>query len=422
MNFPSKPNSEHLHGSNYMSTFDWRNALLLLIVSALAACSPSEANKKGAGNPGATAAAKPATEGAGKKAESEDEEGEEGKLALTPEQVKAAGIIVAELMEQDVSDQITVTATITADQNKLAHIAPRVAGKLTRVLVDLGDKVKAGQSLALIDSIEVGEAQSSYAQATSEHDLAVAGMERAQKLFAEQIIPQKDYLRARADVEKTKAVLRAADEKRHALGLAGQGAQGAGRSVFPVSAPFPGTVIEKQAVVGELAQPDKSLFSVADLSRVWIETNLYEKDLGAVRTGAPATITVAAYPGKVFKGKVSYISSVMDKESRTIHARVELANPDGLLKLGMFATASIAAQGTEKALLLPDDAVVLIQGQPTAFVLEEGGYEARAVSLGEKLHGKVILKNGIEAGEKVVTSGAYALKARILKSQIGDAD
>ncbi|MBY0242351.1 MAG: efflux RND transporter periplasmic adaptor subunit [Burkholderiaceae bacterium] len=421
MNFPSKPNSKHLHGSNYMSTFDWRNALLLLIVSALAACSPSE-NKKGAGNQSATAAAKPATEGAGKKAESEDEEGEEGKLALTPEQIKAAGIIVAELVEQDVSDQITVTATITADQNKLAHIAPRVAGKLTRVLVDLGDKVKAGQSLALIDSIEVGEAQSSYAQAASEHDLAVAGMERAQKLFAEQIIPQKDYLRARADVEKTKAVLRAADEKRHALGLAGQGAQGAGRSVFPVSAPFHGTVIEKQAVVGELAQPDKSLFSVADLSRVWIETNLYEKDLGAVRTGAPATITVAAYPGKVFKGKVSYISSVMDKESRTIHARVELANTDGLLKLGMFATASIAAQGTEKALLLPDDAVVLIQGQPTAFVLEEGGYEARAVSLGEKLHGKVILKSGIEAGEKVVTSGAYALKARILKSQIGDAD
>lgn len=422
MNFPSKPNSKHLHGSNYMSTFDWRNALLLLIVSALAACSPSEANKKGAGNQSTTAAAKPATEGASKKVESEDEEGEEGKLALTPEQIKAAGIIVAELVEQDVSDQITVTATITADQNKLAHIAPRVAGKLTRVLVDLGDKVKAGQSLALIDSIEVGEAQSSYAQAASEHDLAVAGMERAQKLFAEQIIPQKDYLRARADVEKTKAVLRAADEKRHALGLAGQGAQGAGRSVFPVSAPFHGTVIEKQAVVGELAQPDKSLFSVADLSRVWIETNLYEKDLGAVRTGAPATITVAAYPGKVFKGKVSYISSVMDKESRTIHARVELANPGGLLKLGMFATASIAAQGTEKALLLPDDAVVLIQGQPTAFVLEEGGYEARAVSLGEKLHGKVILKSGIEAGEKVVTSGAYALKARILKSQIGDAD
>ena len=161
---------------------------------------------------------------------------------------------------------------------------------------------------------------------------------------------------------------------------------------------------------------------MADLSRVWIETNLFEKDLAAVRTGSPAMITVAAYPGKVFKGKVSYISSVMDKESRTIHARVELANPDGMLKLGMFATASIAAQGTEKALLLPDDAVVLIQGQPTAFVLEQGGYEARAVSLGEKLHGKVILKGGIEAGEKVVTSGAYALKARILKSQIGDAD
>lgn len=403
-----------------MSPTDWRNACVLLLVVTLTACSKGEANKNVVEQKPA-AAAKAAVEG-GKKEEAKEEEGEEGKLALSPGQVKAAGIVVAQLKEQQVNDQIAVTATITADQNRLAHIAPRVAGKLTGVMADLGDKVKAGQQLALVDSIEVGEAQSSFAQATSEHGLAVAGMERAQKLFADQIISQKDYLRARADVEKSRAVLRAADDKRRALGVGGKSTTGGSHSVFAVSAPFGGTVIEKQAVIGELAQPDKSIFSVADLSRVWIETNLYEKDLRAVKVGAPASITVAAYPGEVFTGKVSYISSSMDKESRTIRARVELPNADGRLKLGMFAAASIAAAGAGKALLLPDDAVVLIQGQPTAFVLEKGGYEARAVNLGEKLHGQVVIKSGIEAGETVVTSGAFALKARMLKSQIGDAD
>lgn len=112
----------------------------------------------------------------------------------------------------------------------------------------------------------------------------------------------------------------------------------------------------------------------------------------------------------------------MDKESHTIKARVEVPNVDGKLKLDMFATAAISTAGSSKQLLLPEQAIVLIQGQPTAFVLEDGGYEARAIELGDKLRGKVVVKSGIAAGENVVTAGAYALKARMLKSQIGDAD
>ena len=352
-------------------------------------------------------------------AEKEEAEKNEQNLVMSAEEIATTGIKTAELTAQEVSQQITMTANIQANQDRLAQVMPRVPGRVVRVTANLGDQVKAGQVLATIDSIEVGEAQSSYVQAVSEHALAKAGMARADKLYAEQIIPQKDYLRTRADYEKAKAVLRAADDKRTALGVSGrrQGASG-GNSTFTLVSPLAGTVIEKKAVVGELAQPDHALFAVADLSQVWIVTNLYEKDFSKVKTGAPATVTVAAYPSEIFKGKVTYISNVMDKESRTAKARVEVPNTDGRLKVDMFANASITTAGGNKSLVLPEEAVVLIQGQPTAFVQEKSGFEARPAELGEKLRGRVVLKSGIKAGEMVVVSGAYALKAKMLKSQI----
>lgn len=402
-----------------MTSYRWASASALILVALLmAGCGKGEQAKDSAGATTGTSRGPSTAAVASGSAGHSTEPG----LKLSAEELQAAGVKVAPLQEQDVNEQVVVTATIQANQDKLARIAPRVGGKVTKVMANLGDKVDQGQPLALIDSIEIGEAQSAYAQALAEHALAKASVERAEKLYADQIIPQKDYLRIRADFEKSKAVLRAANERRQVLGITGQiGSTTTGQSVFAVLAPFAGTIIEKQAVLGELGQSEKPLFSIADLSSVWIETNLYEKDLGKIKTGASAVVTTEAYPGETFKGRVTYISSVMDKESRTVRARVEVPNPDTKLKLEMFATAAIAATRISKALLLPDDAVVLVQGQPTAFVQDASGFEARAVDLGDKLNGKVVLKAGIRPGEKVVTSGAYALKAKMLKAQIGGA-
>jgi cobalt-zinc-cadmium efflux system membrane fusion protein len=412
-----------LNGTHFMTSFQLRSAgALLFAVLLVAGCGKDEPAKADSDKEKASSVTPSRTEkepANGAPAAKGETHTEEKGLMLTGEEIQTAGIKIAPLQEQEINEQIVVTATIQANQDKLARVAPRVAGKVTKVMANLGDKVQQGQPLALIDSIEAGEAQSAYAQALSEHALAKASVDRAEKLYADQIIPQKDYLRTRADFEKSKAVLRAAGDKRQALGIAGRtGSTSAGASVFAVAAPFSGTIIEKKAVLGELGQSDKPLFSVADLSTVWIEANLYEKDLGKIKVGAPALVTTAAYPGETFKGKVTYISSVMDKESRTARARVEVPNPDGRLKLEMFATAAIATAATAKALLLPEAAVVLVQGQATAFVQEAGGFEARAVDLGDKLRGQVILKAGIKPGEKVVTAGAYALKAKMLKSQI----
>ena len=372
-----------------------------LAISVLAGCGKSEKAEPH------NEAEKPA----GKEAET--------SLRLSAEEIRTAGIQFAPLELRDKAEQVIVTATIQANQDKLAHVGPRVPGRIVKVRANLGDRVKRGQTLAMLDSLDLGEARSAYQQAASEAALAGANFERAQRLSKDNIIPEKDYLRARAESAKARAALRAASDRLRMMGVSPQGQSG---SVFPLTAPFAGTVIEKKAVLGELAQPDATLFTVADLSTLWIESNLFEKDLGKIRTGATAAVTLAAYPGEIFQGRLTYISSTMDKETRTIKARVEVPNPDGCLKPEMFANVAIRSGGSVKALLVPEDAVVLMQGQATVFVAEHGGFEPRAVEVGDRSQGYVVLKSGVAAGEAVVVSGAYALKARLLKSQIGDAD
>lgn len=405
-----------------------RKVLLLPILAsvlALAACGKHDAGKTAATADKATTRdargenEKSPNEVKGK-AEKKDEHGAEGLLKLSAEEAKTAGIKVEELKPQSLVDQVVLTATIRANQDRIAHVAPRVSARIVRVNANLGDKVKPGQSLAQLDSIELGDAHSTYRQAQSQLSLAKSDFERAQKLKADDIIAEKDFLRARSEFEKARSSLRAAEDKLTLLDSSHQESESGPTSQFPVKAPFAGTVIEKNAVLGELAQPDKSIFTVADLSTLWIEANLFEKDLGKVRIGAAATVTVTAYPGEVFKGRLTYISSSVDKESRAVQARVEVPNPGGRLKPEMFATASIDTAATSKALTLPIEAVLLVSGQQTAFVQEAGGFEARAVELGDKVGGRVVVRSGIKEGEQVVVGGAYALKARMLKSQIGD--
>ena len=313
-----------------------------------------------------------------------------------------------------------MTATIRPNQDRIARVAPRVEGRIVNVSANLGDVVKAGQSLAVMDSVALGEAQSSLQQAQSARRVAQADFKRAETLIADEIIAQRDYLRAKAELEKSSAEQRAAENKLRLLGGAQAGGRGA--STFQLNAPLAGTVVEKKATVGELHTPSESLFTIADLSVVWIEANLTEDALSKVQKGTSATVSVKAYPGELFKGRVTYIASLLDKDTRTIPARIEVENKDGRLKPEMFASATITTTGAKQDVLsVPDAAVVLMQGQPSVFVAERGGFEARVIEPGEKRSGRTTIKSGVKAGEQVVTAGAYALKARALKSQIGDA-
>ncbi len=399
---------------------------VLATVLALAACGKTDTGKVASHTSGPAAKAQGSGDGKAKEAErgkgeKSDEHVTAENLKLSIEEMNTAGIKVEELKAQSLVDQVILTATIRANQDRIAHVAPRVSARIIKVNASLGDKVRPGQPLAQLDSIELGEAHSTYRQAQSQFSLAKSDFDRAQKLKAEDIIPEKDYLRSRSEFEKARASLRAAEDKLRLLDASPHESDTSSFSRFPLNAPFAGTVIEKDAVLGELARPDKSIFTIADLSILWIEANLFEKDLGRVRVGAAASVIINAYPGEIFKGRLTYISSTVDKESRTVQARVEVPNPDGRLKPEMFATASIDTASTSKALTLPQQAVLLVNGQAMAFVQEAGGFEPRPVELGDKIGDRVVIRSGIREGDKLVVAGAYALKARMLKSQIGDA-
>ncbi len=348
------------------------------------------------------------------KAESKEEKG----LKLTAEEQERAGIKFEEVSSRTFEDSVSVTATIRPNQDRIAKISPRVEGRIVGVSANLGDTVRAGQALAVMDSLAIGEAQSTLLRAQSSERVAQADFKRAESLSAEEIIPQKELLRARGELERASAESRAARDRLRLLGGSAS-ASGQAQSTFALTAPFAGTVIQKKATIGELGSPSDAIFTIADLSKVWIEANLTDQLVSKVRTGAAAIVTVGAYPGERFNGRVSYIANVLDKDSRTIAARIEVPNKDGRLKPEMFASASIATGGQVEAISVPDTAIVLLQGQPTVFVNEQGGFESRAVETGEKLAGRTVITSGLKAKEQVVATGAYALKARLLKSQIG---
>ena len=395
-------------------------ALALGMAIALAGCG------KGNGKDDhAAEGAKPASQAAGNKDDhaagekpGAQTEGE-AELTLTSEEAERAGVKVEEAKAQALGETVVVTATIRPDQDRLARVAARIEGRITSVNAKLGDKVRAGQTLATLDSVAVGEAHAAWNQAQAELGIAEADLKRAQSLIADEIIPRKDFLRAQADRDKAAAGLRAAADRLRLLGGA-PGARGNAVSAFAVTAPFAGTVIEKKATLGELATPSEPMFSVADLSRVWIQADLPEASLAKVRVGAIARVNVPAYPNQTFDGRVGYIGASLDKDTRTVAARIEVANADGRLKPEMFATATIEAVGEKReSISLPDAAIVLMGGKPTVFVYEQGAYEMRQVEPGERIGGRTVLNSGLKPGDQVVTAGTYALKARKLKSQLG---
>ncbi|MBL6651472.1 MAG: efflux RND transporter periplasmic adaptor subunit [Reyranella sp.] len=339
---------------------------------------------------------------------------------LSADEIRRAGIKIEHIETKEYTTALAAFGTIGPNRNGFARVSAPVAGRLVKIAVDVGAQVQAGALLAVLESPELAEARTGYLQNQTELELARLNLERAQKLSTDGSIAQKDLLRTRSDYERARAALSASEARLATLGVAGAAPDGTSPALLAVNAPLAGTVVERTAVLGEYAQAYQALFTVADLSTVWVETNLYDRDLAQVVVGAPASITVSAYPGQRFAGKVTYVGNILDKDTRTAVARVEVANSDGRLRPGLFANVDIETALHRAALRVPENAVVLLQGQMTVFVADDDAFEPRPVEVGDRQNGMVVVTSGLEPGDRVVVSGVYALKARLLKSQIGD--
>jgi cobalt-zinc-cadmium efflux system membrane fusion protein len=314
-------------------------------------------------------------------------------------------------------DVITALGELRVNEERYAEVGTGIEARALKVLAAEGDVVKAGQPLVELDSIEVGKARASVVATEARTRLARETAERKRALVSEQIAAPREVQAAEAELTQAEAELRAAEQTLAALGsLRGVGGR------FSLAAPIAGTVLSRHVLPGRRVDDSAPLFVVADLSLLWLVVHVYERDALTIRPGALAQVSFAALPGQPFEGRVSRIGSQVDPVARTIDVRVEIANPEGLLRPGMSATARIA-RGDETSTLVavPTQAVQRLADGWAVFVPEkrEGDFLIRMVGRGRDLDGEVEIVSGLRAGESVVVDGAFLLKAQLDKSRGG---
>jgi len=318
---------------------------------------------------------------------------------------------------------------VRSNEERSVYVSPVVSGVVRTIRCDLGGRAAKGQVLYEVDSPEFRQAKADHTRSASTLELARATEQRESELFSRGICPKKDLLEAQAALRAAEAEHRAAASTLQSMGLSGSAldalaAGGDPSGLMPVRAPFSGTVLERTLSLGALVQPGDKALLLADTSKVWVLTTLYEGELASVlekpaQVPVTAEVTVTAYPGRVFKGTVEGVGGTLDESTRTATARVVVENPDNLLRPGMFARVRLElARGGNPA--LPEDAVLEDEGRAFTFIHLEGPYYIRRpVELGRRDGGWVEVLSGVSPGDTVVTRGAFLLKSDVLRSKMG---
>ena len=315
---------------------------------------------------------------------------------------------------------------ILANENRLAHLSARVPGRIVAVYANLGDRVKEGDRLLLLDSPAFGEAQLEYRKARNVLSMTEKALERAQALLDRGAIGAGEQQRREADYENVRADLLEAEEKLHLLGMTEREIERLAAKTLPhaevaqvfLRAPFPGEVIERNATIGEVIDPNKTLFTVADLSTVWVRADFPEQQAGRLKTGLTIEVRVSAYPDTTFRGTITYVGAVIDPATRTVMARADVSNPDGRLRPEMFAEITLLTD--EQAVLsVPRTAIQQVGSRTVAFVVQgPRRFEVHDVTLGQGSSQYIQVLTGVVAGDDVVTQGSYALKSEYLREQL----
>lgn len=351
---------------------------------------------------------------------------EKGVVRMSKESYGLLGLETVNVEKKALGKQLKVTAEIQFNANKVFHISPRVPGMVVDVFADLGEEVQKGQKLALLDSIELGRAISEYLTSKTRLDVCTVNFEREKRLWEKKVTSEKDMLEAKSKCVQSQAEFEAAEGKLHLLGLSDEEItelrpQTHATATFPILSPFNGTIVEKHIALGEMTEPATRLFTIADLSILWIILDIYEKDLPRIRPGQEVGVAVRAYPDEEFRGKIAYVSDVVEERTRTVKVRVDIDNPEKRLKPGMFATAKISTTPQEaiEKLVVPHAAVESHEGKQVVFVaLGNYAFKMREIVAGEELDGYVEVLKGLEEGEEIVSKGAFYLKSELLKGAI----
>ena len=349
---------------------------------------------------------------------------EEGQvIELTAEEIQEIGLETARAGAGTVSIHITLAGEIGVNQDRMAHVVPRVEGIVTEVKKNLGDTVKAGQVLAVIESQQLADAKGGYLSAVERYQMAALAFSSEETLWKEKISSEQEYREKKQAMTEAGIEKRSAEQKLLAIGFDESYLENLSDTPdrhltrFEIKAPFDGTVIEKHIVLGELVRTESAVYVIADLRSVWVDLQVYPKDLQSIRQGQEVEL-FADSQTPAAGGSIGYVGPIVGAESRTALARVVLGNPSGLLRPGLFVTAKVAVSKKEVTIAVPKDAIQSLEGRKCVFVKDEHGFEPVFVEIGVENTSHVEILSGLTAGQEYVVKEAFALKAKIITSTL----
>jgi cobalt-zinc-cadmium efflux system membrane fusion protein len=325
---------------------------------------------------------------------------------------KRAGITTEAVAPAELSPFVTVGGTLTHDPRRKAAIGARIQGRVRRVFKYLGDEVKRGETLAEIESAELGRAEAAVLAARAKEKASEADMKREKHLAEQRVTSQRDAEFAQATYEAARAERVAAERAVEALG----GTMDHDFGLLLLRSPIAGRVVASTAALGQIVDPTETLFEVADLSSLWVELHVFERELSGVHRGNDVEITGAG-THKPIIGKVDHVGEIIDVETRTAPVRVVVANDKRELRAGQSVVARIDTNAvTQKTLTIPRGALTRIDGKPMVFVArDKNTVEPRAVTTGPEDAERVAIHDGLRENERVVLGGMFALKSEIFR-------
>lgn len=356
---------------------------------------------------------------------------DEGVLTLNADSLRYAKLTVVEAVEADLVAPIESTGRVTLNEDKTTRIGAFIDGAVVKVPIRVGDSVRKGQSLAEIHSHDVHEAganmvqaRAGLAQRRAQAAFARTSFERAERLFQAKALSRQELDRAQVELDSSQqAVIHSEAELERARGhleLLGLSPDKLDYDApVLVRAPASGVIMERKITAGAGVNPGDHLFTISDLSQVWVLAEVEEKRLPELKIGMPMSVSVAAYPDQPFNGKIDRIGEVLNPQTRMIEVRCLVDNRSGKLKPEMYTQTRIAAGAKSRALLIPKSALLDIDGKVIVFVaLDQSRFQKRIVRTGRQEADQIEILEGVVKGEKVVTSGAFLLKSELQKSQM----
>ena len=343
------------------------------------------------------------------------------KVRVTPELLKV--IKVGTPQWQEVTATQKVAARVETDASRVARIGSPVDGRITQVVVFEGQRVHEGQVLAMLHSNALSDTQFAFVKAFSQEKLAEQSAERARQLVQSDVIGKAELQKREAEVLQTSTEVAALRAQLRGLGMSETAIQKLEttrklNSEYPIIASISGTVIERKVTIGQVVQPADPAFLVADLSNLWFVAEVPEEQAGSLYLGKTVIATIPALPGKEITGRLSFVSPVVNPETRTVQARMDLPNPGAIFKPEMLASMTFE-DTPQKGLVVPTTAVVREDNKDHVFVQKSAEeFVLREVELGEEVADRRVVLQGVSPDDKIVLDGAFHLNNKRKQDQI----